>query len=121
MLIDTEIAWLAGFVDGDGSIKIQRQVYKGKEYFYPRFAVTNNSLEVLERVKELLSEIGVEVGVRDKSRKPIPESKRKNWRVTRDIQLSGYPAVEVIRLVLPFLIHPEKKEIGKYILEKWGG
>lgn len=52
------LAWAAGFVDGEGCIHSVEQTYKGRERSCHRIKLTisQNNLEILEDLKEILGE-----------------------------------------------------------------
>lgn len=52
---DIERAWLAGVVDGEGTITILRHKMKNrnKDLFRPLVCMTNSNLELLEHCKKI--------------------------------------------------------------------
>lgn len=56
---ETDLAWAAGFIDGEGCIALRRQVgrQKGVEYtcYALRLSVTNTDLRCLERLKAMFA------------------------------------------------------------------
>ncbi len=43
--------YVAGFIDGEGCIRIARHKRKGKDYYYGEILVSNTNLEILEKLK----------------------------------------------------------------------
>lgn len=58
----TDLAWLAGVIDGEGTIgMIKRKVYaKGKYQYDARFSVANTNAEVMHHVIQIIRSLGVE-------------------------------------------------------------
>ena len=56
---DTDLAWAAGFIDGEGCIALRRQVGRQKGVAYTcyalRLSVTNTDLRCLERLKSMFA------------------------------------------------------------------
>ena len=50
-----ELAWAAGFVDGEGTFRARKQTYRGRAYYYLQFCVTQKHPELIERVDRLLA------------------------------------------------------------------
>lgn len=50
---DTEIAWLAGLLEGEGSFAMIRSCVGGKVYRYPKIVVNMTDRDVIERVADL--------------------------------------------------------------------
>ncbi len=53
-----ELAWAAGFVDGDGCIGIAKQRYKDRDKVCHRlkFSIVQNNLEVLQELQSIIGE-----------------------------------------------------------------
>lgn len=51
-----EAAWLAGFVDGEGSIRLTTSKYKatGKRYFVPQIVIANTREDIIDYIRELV-------------------------------------------------------------------
>ena len=56
--VSSDMAWAAGFIDGEGCITIARQRTKGSDKICHRlkFSIVQNNLEVLEQVRDILDE-----------------------------------------------------------------
>ena len=54
-LIDShELAWAAGFVDGEGTFRARKNTYREKTYYYLQFCVTQKHPELIERSQKVL-------------------------------------------------------------------
>lgn len=47
---ETDKAWLAGFIDGEGCINLQRQKIHNRNYYFIRVQITQTHKDVLEHV-----------------------------------------------------------------------
>ena len=66
-----ELAWAAGFFDGEGSTSFARNKLKTRKY--PRLDIDQTDPEVLERFKNAVGNIGKVVG-------PYPTNKKPKWK-----------------------------------------
>ena len=91
-----ELAYLAGIVDGEGSIGIGKN--KSKPTWKPRFCgylcVSNTSMPLVEWIADLL---GGTIIIQ-KAQSPLSKKKQYLWKLT------AWRAVEVIRAIRPYLI-----------------
>lgn len=106
------LAWAAGFIDGDGFITIQDRtttingkVYKG---FYVRLGCCQASEIPL---KELQSLFGGTIRIKNSG----PNRENYNRKTQYIWALSTKQACDVIKQLLPYLIH--KKEVALLALE----
>jgi hypothetical protein len=91
-----DLAWAAGFIDGEGWIGIARQTRKGYDTITHRVkvAITQNNLEVLEHLKNVIGESGaINKGQR------TPKMNRQTYALVFD----SNHALNVIRKIRPFL------------------
>lgn len=61
MLNDINLGWLAGILDGEGSIYISTRL--AKQNFGAGISFTNSSLPLMEKVEDILRDLGVEVKI----------------------------------------------------------
>ena len=59
MISEADIGWLAGMFDGEGSVSIVRQIATNGPQYKPQLSVGGTHAETRERIKELLTELGV--------------------------------------------------------------
>tara|TARA_R110000851_G_scaffold4469_2_gene18150 strand:- start:1752 stop:2240 length:489 start_codon:yes stop_codon:yes gene_type:complete len=91
-----DLAWAAGFIDGEGWIGIARQTRKGYDTITHRVkvAITQNNLEVLEHLKDVIGESGaINKGQRT----------QKMNRQTYALVFDSNHALNVIKKIRPFL------------------
>lgn len=93
---EIEKTWLAGLVDGEGTITILRHRVKGrnKALFRPLLCITNSNLEILQRCKAI-------TGVGE-----IYQQKRQelHYRQVHRWMVSDGKAVSIILEIRPYLI-----------------
>jgi hypothetical protein len=93
--------YLAGFVDGEGSIAIYKhkdsRVQKGYT-LHPKFVIANTNEEVLKAIKEI---IGGKI-------KALP--KHKGCKIVYCVEFQDYAQIEkALRIIKPFLIIKQKQ------------
>ena len=64
-LTDTELAWLAGFWDGEGTISLYNSPCKGRNRIQQNMCICNTHVLSMERVMQLLKTLGVTYYVHD--------------------------------------------------------
>ena len=108
MASDTEIAWLAGFIDGDGCITLARN--KSKGFGKPMLVIDNTDLSMLEDCQEML---GVGSIVKKKKYK---DNHRQAW----SYRVYGANNVRrALSMVQPYLRCPSKLKRCKMITEQY--
>jgi len=90
---EIEKAWLAGIIDGEGSIRIDYPRTKGSAS--PRIIVTNNDWAIIEKVVDICQRIGVNPHV----------AQRKGRRSsTKDVQiLNMTKLLTILPAIMPYL------------------
>ena len=107
-LTDNELAYIAGFVDGEGCISITKR--KDKEYkngcsFYVNLRIVNTDLEILEWIQDILNVGGCII-----KRKRIGNNKQ-----CYELKYGCLQACKGVRLLLPYI--KVKKRQAKILLE----
>lgn len=101
-----ELAYLAGIVDGEGTIQIIKQSNKGSvPYHTAALYVTNSDMRLLEWIQ---SRFGGNI---TKARQHVG----KNWRPVYRIQIYGDLSLQVVKLIEPFLVL--KREQAQLFIE----
>lgn len=99
---ERSLAWLAGILDGEGSVSVQ--VYTlpdGRVRLTPFVSIVNSDVGILEGCREILSEIGVKY--RD-CRKPMTEGEFAGSLVCSNIRVDGQkPVKALLEKVAPYL------------------
>lgn len=98
-----KIIWAAGFIEGDGTIRMAKNnSFKGKQYFTPWVAVGQiRSTKTLEVLKELFGGNIYE----DKGFNPLSKNRKFKWIVT------GKKAINTINEIKPYLIDRQEATI----------
>lgn len=103
-----ERAWLAGVIDGEGSIYISKvKAIRSKRGFVymPYLSVSNSNLEFVSRVREVIG----------KGYVGTKQEKRFDWKDGSEYKGSGSVLRGILPQVLPYLVI--KKEVAKKMLE----
>ena len=104
-LTPTQKAYIAGFLDADGSISIAGSITKkGHQHWALQLYFWNCNIDVLEKIRNWAG-IG-----------SIRERNRSNkWNISRSLKFQGLSAVNLLKQVKPYLI--VKKEQAKIAIE----
>ena len=104
-----DVAWAAGFVDGEGCISLSKTTQPGRKHptYRPRFDLTQNNREVLVEVREILGEAA---GLYTNKRQPGQN------RQTYSLVFDGVHALRAIAKLRPELRrkHVEADELLSY-------
>lgn len=96
-----EIAWAAGFFDGEGCATVRSN--GGGKYLYLRLVISQNDTEVLERFMHAVG-VGYILGPTHYKDKSLP---MYQWQVNRNADV-----MSVIDLLMPLLSSKKKKQIA---------
>jgi len=103
------LAWLCGFINGDGSVTLSKQKMGRERVIYtPLLQLTNTDHSLIEDAKEILTSL--EIG------SYITQKVTKNG-IAKTLVVKGFKRMEVL---LPYLIqelHGHKKEQAVLLLE----
>ena len=95
MIKETELAYLAGLLDGEGTISLTSKLRKyGYRYFQPRICITNTKIEMLNFCKDKFGGL-IYISAKANS----VENRRTAYRWS----LSGDKACLLLASILPFL------------------
>lgn len=106
-MLDTEIAWLAGYIDGDGSISISKK--SGRRFSSLIVAIDSTDRELLEYVQSL-------VGGSIIAKKKYQDHHRQahTWRL-----LGARNIIDLMTQIAPYLRCPCKKARAELIRDGW--
>ncbi len=102
-----ELAWLAGYFDGDGCVTMSSASGRSTRFRYPRLTIDSCDLELLEEVKRIT---GV---TRIKTKTPSKISDRNCYTLVVD----GSRAVRLLVLIEPFMRCAFKKDRAKLLID----
>lgn len=107
-MTNTEIAYLAGIIDGEGSIMLLK--YHKSEFPSPCISISSTDLELLEWVKEKVGSGRI--------------NKKKNYNIEKHKTSFTYAvyydsAIEIMGLVEPFLVISKKKLRARFIVDNY--
>lgn len=102
-MVETEIAYLAGIVDGEGTIQITQQTNKNKPgwpaYTTGALYITNSNVELLDWIQQRFG------GARASGRRPA----NRNWKMVYKLSFYGDAGERVVRMVQPYLVTKQKQ------------
>ena len=99
---DVELGWVAGILDGEGTVAFDRVGTWRK----PRLSVTSTDYEIVTAIKKLIGGSVVERSDRD-----------ARWKPCWAWKLSGsHQVLSLLEKVLPYLRCPQKVLRAKYLL-----
>lgn len=94
MISDTTWAYLAGLIDGEGTVKITSKLrHYGYRYYQPRICVTNTKMALLDYCKDNFGGF-IYISAKGTSKRNVAY----RW------SLSGDRAVTVLKALLPYLV-----------------
>lgn len=103
------ISWLAGFVDGEGSIGFDK-VSSKRDFHYPTITITNCHLLTMERIINILSDYGIRFWV------TTPNHRNSKWKPYKVVVIRGLRRVKpFLELLLPYLY--TKREQAQLVLD----
>lgn len=107
-MTNTEIAYLAGIIDGEGSIMLTR--INKNEYPCPCISISSTDIELLEWVKDKIGAGKI--------------NKKKNYNVEKHKTCYTYSiwrdkAIDVMKLISPYLIINNKRDRAKFIVDNY--
>lgn len=102
MLRSVEAAWLAGFVDADGSVRLKKGAKNAKasqNSLIPHVSISNTCVMTLNRIIRLLGKIETHSSTSEKKRVKPVHSKMRN------VNVYGMKQCEpLLRCLLPYLV-----------------
>lgn len=105
-MTDLELGWLAGIVDGEGSISLDPTSGRWR---YPRISIPSTDYEILAEVKRLLG------GCISVKRDRRPNTKPSwTWKIH-----GGLQALRILGLIQPLLRCPKKRERAKFLFDEY--
>lgn len=113
---ETDRAWLAAFMDGEGTVSIRSHKHPGQDWradFVPFIGAGNNDIELLQHCVAITG-LG---SVRLKSAAGVDARAINSRRDNYGWRLDGNKAIDVIRAVYPHLIAKRKQAILAYTLD----
>lgn len=119
--LDEDVAWLAGFIEGDGMIRIRER----SKYTAWHLALTNTSMEIINNGKRIIESI---IKREVKVYKKTPTKNTKVWYVYEIGR--GEDILVILKLILPYLSGKKTKaeeaiasisEKFSYLIKLYGG
>jgi hypothetical protein len=111
-LSEVDVGWLAGLIDGEGSVTLDRH----GTWRRPGVSAASTDLEILEKTKRLAggSISKAKTERTDPRYEGRPRKRRWNWKISGARQ-----ALAILRQVLPHMACPKKIARARYVLEHY--
>ena len=107
---EVRLGWLAGIIDGEGSIGMSHSKVKGTSY-RPYIQICNCDLKLINEVMDILDNYKIKYTFYHRK-----EDRKSNWRDSITITIGTYSeGIKVLELMCPFLI--SKLEQASILLE----
>ena len=104
----TDLAYLAGIIDGEGWIGLQKRLQKRWITYKPALRVTNTDANIINRVYEIWESIGVSGHIYENEVSPsVPNGKQiMNLQLNKRIDIQ-----KVLEQVIPYLVGKKARAI----------
>ena len=102
---DIQIGWVAGIMDGEGTISMDRRGI----WRYPRISITSTDIEILVRIKETCGGF-----ISPKKSTGLKHKNAWQWCIS-----SSAMVIKMLTAIEPHLMCPKKKRRAAFILENW--
>lgn len=109
ILTDTEAAWLAGLIDGEGTVTVTRHKASNK-FKSPQVSVSSTSYELLRTTVDMTG-LGF---ISQKKKYQEHHRQSYHWQIS-----SGTQAVDLLKQLLPFLRESKKWKRARKIVSEW--
>ena len=107
---DTDLAWLAGIIDGEGNISLICRKSRGGIY-RPFIVITNTDIRILEKCQNIGHQLGINFYI---YKRQIKDRQKHKLAYNALTQKMGH-VVKLIPYLLPYLI--AKKDQAQILLE----
>ena len=95
---ESQMSWLGGFIDGEGSFSITLKREKGKTFYYPDISIVNTNPLDIDKAMGILKPI---CGFHVETKQANGPRKLKLWR----IRILGFGRVKAfLPAILPYLV-----------------
>lgn len=108
-----DMGWLIGFIEGEGSFSLQKQIYKKqKASIRPRTCMSSTDFELIERAGRILEKLGI-----PKYFNRIKHDKRE-WKDQLEIVVHGIRRnITLLEKIIPHMTDSRKRRSAETLLE----
>jgi len=106
----TELAYVAGIIDGEGTIALNRK-YKTSKWRWPRISISNTDKRLIDYLLRTLAKFSPVL-----IRKP---PRKANHRCAYEIRMNSDNALALVKKLLPYLRVPEKRRRAELLVTKY--
>lgn len=103
-----DLGYLAGIIDGEGWVGLQKRLQKRWITYKPALRITNTNADIINRVYEIWEKIGVSGHIYENEQSPsVPNGKQ-----IMNLQLNkGSDIQKVLEAVIPYLVGKKARAI----------
>lgn len=107
-LQDTDLAYLAGIVDGEGWVGLQKRLLKQWVTYKPALRVTNTDANLINRIYEIWETLGVSGHIYENEMSPsVPNGKQ-----VMNLQLNKQSDIlKVLNAIIPYLVAKKARAV----------
>lgn len=107
---EAEKGWLAGIIDGEGSLHIDLDTKGGA---HPYLNVTNTDRLIIEKVADVWQRLGI--GCRVSFRKGGEYDRNPKWNIPGDVMVIGYKRLKpALIAIMPYLVGKSDQALLMY-------
>ncbi len=104
----TDLAYLAGLIGGEGSIAMQKSLYKGRWQYAIQMKITNSDPNIIERIQSIYLSLDVNPFLRENK----SSEKNPNWKDWFDVYLTKQAHIKVVLdAAMPYLVGKKARAI----------
>lgn len=114
--LNERICWLAGIVDGEGSIGLKRCTLKRGNKVYlnyaPMISIANNDLRMMDEIRAIFDKLKIKYSFTKREL----SKRNKKWKDNYAVSITSYQmGINFLEIVLPYLI--SKKEQSEILID----
>jgi hypothetical protein len=113
---EVDMGWLVGFLEGEGSFSLQKQIYKKqKATLRPRISVTSTDFELTDRAGSIFQSLGIGNYI---ARKRCVSKDGRNYKDQKELVVSGIKRCKkLLDQIIPYMTESRKKRTAETLLE----
>jgi hypothetical protein len=117
---EAELGWLAGIIDGEGTVIVFLQMDRGKMVgAHPQVIVGNTEKVMIDRIAEIVGRLGIGIYVthrEPKSVNGVSGTAKSKYKTLHVASIVGFKrAGKLLQIIVPYLV-TSKRERGEMIL-----
>lgn len=108
---ETDLAWLAGIIDGEGNIQIStKKASNGKSYLVSKIRVSNCDMRMTKKISEIYCDLNLTFFY------SLMNKNNPNWKTGMNIEIASQKtSLKLLKLVFPYLVN--KQRLAKILID----